>query len=347
MNLKSGIRSLAHTVGAYRALHRGWHRDTLTVLGFHRVLPVEDDRHATAMPEFTISPEVLEEVLRFSKRHYALVPMDLVCAAAEGQSRLPPFAATVTFDDGWSDNHEFAAPILERLGIPATLFLCGGILDGADAFWREDIYAAAQVLDGAKITNAWMESVGVSYRGVSRVPLEWSRLIEQAGKLDRAQRQRLMDALRSAMGRSASSPLMTTAEARSWSERFSLGAHGYNHDPMTRLEDPGLELQSSLRARAVTDVRSAAWTSTMSFPHGQYDQTVSDAARTAGFRLLFTSDRCLNRLDQGRPVSDVLGRVWASTANCTRDGRFSAADAANHFFRAPVAVLDGDRPRYL
>jgi peptidoglycan/xylan/chitin deacetylase (PgdA/CDA1 family) len=57
------------------------------------------------------------------RRGYSMMSLDEVLALRR-EHRLPPArAVVVTLDDGYADNAEIAAPVLQRLGIPATVFL--------------------------------------------------------------------------------------------------------------------------------------------------------------------------------------------------------------------------------
>ena len=70
------------------------------------------------------SPEGLECHLRlFFRRGYRFVPLSEMVEVIRRTGRAPDRAVAVTFDDGWKDNHEYALPILRRLGVPATFFL--------------------------------------------------------------------------------------------------------------------------------------------------------------------------------------------------------------------------------
>src|SRR6202008_4899171 len=55
-----------------------------------------------------------------------------------------PAAGTVciTFDDGYLDNLTVAAPILEKHGLPATLFLATGYIERAETQWSDRLYWA-------------------------------------------------------------------------------------------------------------------------------------------------------------------------------------------------------------
>jgi peptidoglycan/xylan/chitin deacetylase (PgdA/CDA1 family) len=52
---------------------------------------------------------------------------------------LPPRAVALTFDDGYLDNLEYAAPALERAGLPATFFLTTRWLEHPGEYWWDTL----------------------------------------------------------------------------------------------------------------------------------------------------------------------------------------------------------------
>lgn len=343
--LKSMAQTGAYHLGVLSAYHRTRNADTLTVVSFHRVLPADHPDMPAAMREFTVTTEVFEDTLRFMKRAYSIVGMDEVLDAWRGTGRLPPYAATVTFDDGWADNEEFAAPILRRHGVPATLFLTGGALDGESAFWREALYSAARLLPADRFAQVWRDHVGEELRPARSPDRELYERIGWAERLPPARREALLGALGEVAGQSARARMMTADQARAWAREFDLGGHGYRHDWMTEMSDLPFELGESRRAlRTLRPDARSGWPETMSFPHGRYDERVTAEARRAGYELLFTSDGGLNRTVDGRLRTDVLGRVFGTMRWTTRRERFSAKRAASFFFRAPLLELDGQGP---
>jgi peptidoglycan/xylan/chitin deacetylase (PgdA/CDA1 family) len=66
-----------------------------------------------------------------------VVPLQNALEALAAGRPLPPRAVAITFDDGYRDNLDVAAPLLEKLGLPATFFLVPGILSGDVRPWWE------------------------------------------------------------------------------------------------------------------------------------------------------------------------------------------------------------------
>jgi peptidoglycan/xylan/chitin deacetylase (PgdA/CDA1 family) len=86
------------------------------VVTFHRV---RDSERADGL---TIDVRAFERYCRFFRRHFRVVPLrDIVKRLERGETLNRELA--ITFDDGYRDNFENAAPILERLSLPATFFV--------------------------------------------------------------------------------------------------------------------------------------------------------------------------------------------------------------------------------
>jgi peptidoglycan/xylan/chitin deacetylase (PgdA/CDA1 family) len=69
------------------------------------------------------------------------------CSLEEAVERLarndlPDNAVAVTFDDGYRDNYVHAFPILQRYGIPATIFLASGAIGSGKMIWHDRVFRA-------------------------------------------------------------------------------------------------------------------------------------------------------------------------------------------------------------
>jgi peptidoglycan/xylan/chitin deacetylase (PgdA/CDA1 family) len=91
-------------------------RRAAVVVAFHRI---QDEFDPDGL---SISTDMFERQCRFFMRHFEMVPLrDLVQRL---EQRLPLHRQlAITFDDGYRDNFENAAPVLEKLSLPATFFV--------------------------------------------------------------------------------------------------------------------------------------------------------------------------------------------------------------------------------
>ncbi len=97
------------------------------ILMYHHVAPATSGstHHGPAEGwEFRHSPAGFERQLEeLRRRGFRFVPLPEMIGDIRRNGREPHKAAAITFDDGWADNHEYALPILRRLGLSATFFL--------------------------------------------------------------------------------------------------------------------------------------------------------------------------------------------------------------------------------
>jgi peptidoglycan/xylan/chitin deacetylase (PgdA/CDA1 family) len=81
-----------------------------------------------------VTPRYLNRLVRMVKRSFDVVPMAEVPRRLEQARRGRRFAA-LTFDAADSDFLQHAAPILKRHGVPYTLYVTTGFIDGVVAPW--------------------------------------------------------------------------------------------------------------------------------------------------------------------------------------------------------------------
>ncbi len=126
--MKKILKSLAGRALHITGVHRKLLSDTGVIVAFHRV---DDDNAGDAL---TVSVDAFERFCRFFKRHYDVISLgDLVTRLERGQSVAGSLA--ITFDDGYLDNFENAAPVLRKLELPATFFIVSDYMQTQTVAW--------------------------------------------------------------------------------------------------------------------------------------------------------------------------------------------------------------------
>ncbi len=97
---------------------------TAVVLMYHRVAAVQSDPYGLA-----VHPQRFADQVEHLRALHRVVPL----ADVVGAGRSTRIA--ITFDDGYADNAETAAPLLEDLDLPATYFITTGSLGGRRFWW--------------------------------------------------------------------------------------------------------------------------------------------------------------------------------------------------------------------
>jgi peptidoglycan/xylan/chitin deacetylase (PgdA/CDA1 family) len=91
------------------------------VLVYHGVGSASDEEDPRRL---LVSPEHLDSHVRLLKRRgYGFVPAGELAGNGAPRGR----TASLTFDDGWRNGLTTAVPVLERLGVPGTFFVCPGL----------------------------------------------------------------------------------------------------------------------------------------------------------------------------------------------------------------------------
>ncbi|MFH7044210.1 polysaccharide deacetylase family protein [Paucibacter sp. JuS9] len=126
-------------------------RSRLSVLMFHRVTPEPDPIFPDEM-----HAQRFDELCARLKGWFNVLPLDEAARRLD-EGSLPSRPLSITFDDGYADNHEVALPILQRHGLSATFFISTGFLDGG-RMWNDSLIEAVR---GCRLAELDLSSLGL------------------------------------------------------------------------------------------------------------------------------------------------------------------------------------------
>jgi peptidoglycan/xylan/chitin deacetylase (PgdA/CDA1 family) len=333
------LKKLFYASGALGLYHRLRNARTLTVIMFHRVLEPDDPRWDRCDPDYTLRADLFARCLEFFAAHYNTVSAQDVLQARRGEQTLPPRALLVTFDDGWSDNVDFALPRLRERNMPGLMFVVSDAVGRRAPFYQEQIVGAWRRgrLDAPGLATALRRFLPEVATPAGNDAKSLRALIAQIEGLEQAARERLLDGFAEALDDDLRH-MVSADELRVLDEGgVAIGLHGKTHSPMTRAADLDAELAGA-RAEMTARMPNRAAPATMSFPHGRFDAAIAEQARRAGYELVFTSVPAVNRTDGG--LGWLLGRLGFETdAVADTQGRFRPEWLALYLFRRPRRVL--------
>lgn len=230
-----------------------------------------------------------------------LAPTALLCPQEIPRGRV---SFLVTFDDGYHNNAELAAPLLEQRRIGALFCVCTGPLIARRAFWTDLVITPIQALRLAELD---LSAHGLG-RHLFRQADEESRwtdierllvAIKSVGNEDEPHIARLLTWLQTEYREILAEhlprfgPLSAEQIRRMAAGGYcQFASHGHEHRILTRL--PDAELAAALgRSRAILADLSGQPVDQLAYPNGDHDPRVRGAAARAGYRRAFTTRRGL------------------------------------------------------
>jgi peptidoglycan/xylan/chitin deacetylase (PgdA/CDA1 family) len=258
----------------------------VAVLGYHRIC--DDDHDPLGLATGT---DCFDTHVRFLADYCE--PMRLQDAAtAVRRGRPPPRSVAVTFDDGYIDTLEHALPVLERHGVPATVFVTSGN-PGAEFWWDElaRMVAAPRPLPPAvdlELPGGRLAWTRPDHAGRGRHALLQS-LAAALEPLTGPQRDVAMNELRRVLGRvdgpgrHRSLPV-DALRALAASRLVDIGAHTVTHPALAGLpaEEQSREVTQS---RAELEEIIGREVRCFSYPHGSHSAHTRRMVQDAGFQL--------------------------------------------------------------
>lgn len=256
-------------------------RSKLLILIFHRVLHVSDPLNADEPDAATFATQM--DLVRSLFNVFSL--RDAAARLRDGS--LPRRAACITFDDGYRNNRDVAAPILAARGMPATFFIATGYLNGG-RMWNDTIIESVRRAPAALD----LRHLGLGLHELTDWEARTKAVALLLGKLKylpAAERLSTADAIAGVVGRELPRDLMMSdAQVREMAAMgMEIGAHTVSHPILAGIADGDARQEIVDSKRRLEEIIGDE-VSTFAYPNGKpgrdYSAQHPEMVRAAGFR---------------------------------------------------------------
>ena len=296
------------------------------ILYYHRV----NDDNDPFFP--AISTQAFDRLMRVVARNYKVVSLSEMLNRLENGT--PEQLMAITFDDGYRDNYEHAFPILQRYGLPATIFLATQPIDSREPLWFEQLALALK-----KTTREFIDlEIDVPRRlatGTEAERLEAnSRIFGLLRDLDDHERRQWLDRILSELGvrsEERHGKMLTWDEIRLMhGHGIDFGGHTVTHPFVSRLTRDAASWEASECKRRI-EAELQAPAEHFAYPNGReedFGKFSKDVLRAAGYRSALTTiwgsnHRSTDRMELRRggpweenPALFAYKMDWYELADC-------------------------------
>jgi peptidoglycan/xylan/chitin deacetylase (PgdA/CDA1 family) len=263
------------------------------VLCYHRV------NESLSDPRLCVTPSHFAEHLEvLRKRAHPISLQQLSQALLDGN--LPDRSVVVTFDDGYADNLYNAKPLLERYGIPATVFVITGYVGQEREFWWDELDRLFLRLD-ALPESLDLRVDGRTYRWELEEPADPSEEAASSSRrslhnllwkvlrpITEGERQRVLHELRGWAGaeeavRPSHRPLtLGEVVALGQGGLIEVGAHTVTHPALRKLPEASQRDEVSGSKAWLEEILNCP-VNGFSYPYGNLSEQTVSIVREAGF----------------------------------------------------------------
>ena len=228
--------------------------------------------------------QALERQLRLVRLAFPVVPLDKLSDRRNGRARV-----ALTFDDGLRNNITIAYPILQKLGLTATFFVCPGLIEGGQWLWNHEARERLRSLDPHGLVQL-AARIGAPIDGVEPI-VEWMKTLKIAER--RGVEKQIRDAT---PGFKPTAEQREEFELASWEDlrgldpkTVTIGSHTMTHPILTSLDDAETEAETR-DSRFALERRLDREISIFCYPNGDLNDAVVASARRY-YRSAVTTER--------------------------------------------------------
>ncbi len=215
--------------------------------------------------------QALGQQLRYLARHFKIVSLDSMLDHITTGSLPLEHEIVLTFDDGLRNNLTVVYPILRELQVPATMFVCPGLVESGEWLWNHEMRCRLQTLAIPELVDVRMKLLAPG--NTIAAIIEWMKTLQ-------LQQRRTAEAIirQATAGFQATEAQREAFDIMNWNDLRSLdrdlitvGSHTLSHPILTKLSGQEIEAEI-LESRRCLEQRLERKVDLFCYPNGAYDR---------------------------------------------------------------------------
>lgn len=288
LGIKLSLASVIDRSGLVTALRRFRSTRSGIVLTFHRVLP-QASIDTCYERQIAMTDTVFEQLLILLQREFRVVPLQQLVESQGSLDGLQRVA--LTFDDGWEDTYSLAYPLMLRYGVPATVFICPGLM-GTNRLLPEERFVRIWRSCKSREQLHLLQNDLRKWTTCNSSSLEmhfWARRLKQLPMDAKHMMLAHLEDIYRVAGDGVRR-FMTWDEARIMANNgMTFGSHTMNHSTL-KVEQPEHIMEDLVSSRQMIARKLGREITQLAYPNGGYDHRVIELAAEAGYSYGLTTD---------------------------------------------------------
>jgi peptidoglycan/xylan/chitin deacetylase (PgdA/CDA1 family) len=281
-------------------------RPGLVVFTYHRIAEPGADPYYD--PVISATPDSFQVQVDEIRRRMRVLTLDEAMGRIASGGPWPEPAALITFDDGYRDNFEVAAPILRDRDIPATFFLPTAFLETPRLPWWDQV---ACIIKQTRVRRLDVPPLRLDLDATPRseaIRATIAAFLDETISDGPCFLEMLADRAEVTLDDEASARALFA----SWDQvrqqtkpdtGLSVGSHGHSHRKLAGL-DTDSQRRELADSKSILEERLGREVAALAYPYGwpgAYTMETKTLAAEAGYRAAFAAIGGVNRPDSLDP----------------------------------------------